>query len=563
MKPNKSKTARKAKSPKKLRLIPLGGLGEVGKNMLVLEYGEDMILVDAGLMFPEEEMLGIDLVLPDFSYVVNNASRLRAIIITHGHEDHTGALPYLLKEVRAPVYATRLTLGLIKGKLGEHRLKGLELKEIDCDKELRIKNFHIRFLRVCHSIPDGVGLAITTPVGTILHSGDFKFDATPIDGRLTEFEKFASYKGKVLALLSDSTNAEIAGYTGSEREVGEGLRDIFTNAKGRIIFASFASHIHRIQQVMTMAELAKRKVAICGLNMLRNTEIADELGYLKIPDGLMINPADMKKYPRREVVVISTGSQGEPLSALAKMASHDHKYVDIQAGDTVIVSASPIPGNEKSISNVIDRLFQRGAEVHYQSVSGVHVSGHGAQEELKLMLTLVKPDYFVPIHGEHRHLVYHSQLAMEVGIPKERILLLENGNIVEFDGQGAKVTGKVRAGVIFVDGLGVGDIGSIVLRDRQQLANDGIFVVVVTVDQQTGRLVQDPDVISRGFVYLKEASGLVEEAKATVQETLKATAREEITDWGVLKSKVHNVLSKLLYDRTKRRPMIIPIIIEL
>lgn len=530
--------------------------------MMVMEYGEDMVLIDAGLMFPEEEMLGIDLVLPDFTYVVKNASRLRAIVITHGHEDHTGALPYLLAQVKAPVYGTRLTLGLIKGKLGEHRLKGVDLREINVDRRLKINNFTFEFLKVCHSIPDGVGLAITTPLGTILHSGDFKFDATPIDGRVTDFEKFAAFKGKVLALLSDSTNAEVPGYIGSEKQVGEALTDIFNRVEGRIIFASFASHIHRLQQVITIARKAKRKVAICGKNMQRNVEIASELGYLKVPRGTLIGPREMKKFPPEKVVVLSTGSQGEPLSALAKMASHDHKFVEIRHGDTVIVSASPIPGNEKSIANVIDRLFKRGAQVYYQRVSGIHVSGHGAQEELKLMLNMIQPDYFIPIHGEHRHLVHHSRLAIEVGLKKEQIMVLENGEIVEFEGRKAKVNGRVRAGVIFVDGLGVGDIGSIVLRDRQQLATDGIVIVVVSIGQQSGRLAQDLEVISRGFVYQKEAAGLLDEAKAVVEKTLRATGDEKITDWAVLKNKVHDVLSKFLYERTKRQPMIIPVIVE-
>jgi len=552
-----------AKKPK-LRIIPLGGLGEVGKNMLVLEYGREIVVIDAGLMFPEEEMLGIDLVLPDFSYLKKNRNRILGLILTHGHEDHVGALPYVLREIDVPVYGSRLTLGLVRAKLEEHHLlASAKLKEIQPEQELKLGSFRFRFIRVCHSVPDGLGMAIYTPLGIIVHSGDFKLDPTPIDGRMTELNKFAALgKEDVLALLSDSTNAEAAGYTLSEKSVGETLFEIFKQARRRIIVASFASHIHRIQQVMNVASKMHRKVAICGRSMVDNVEIAHQLGYLHLPDGILINPPQIGSYPPQKVVILSTGSQGEPLSALTKMASHDHKWVQILPGDTVIIAATPVPGNETSVYRTINKLFKCGADVYYESVSGVHVSGHATQEELKFMINMVQPKYFVPIHGEHRHLEHHARLAQELGIPRKNIFILENGHILEFDKEGARVKGQVQAGVVFVDGLGVGDIGDIVLRDRQLLSRDGVFIVVVAINQQTGEIISGPDIISRGFVYMKESGGLIEEARQLVQDSLEKTAREEITDWAILKAHVRDVLSKFLYERTKRRPMIMPIIVE-
>lgn len=552
-----------AKKPK-LKIIPLGGLGEVGKNMLVVEYGQEIVVIDAGLMFPEEEMLGIDLVLPDFSYLKKNCQRIRAIILTHGHEDHVGALPYVLKAINVPVYGTRLTLGLVKAKLEEHHLLGsVRLKEIQPDRDLRLGSFHLRFIRVCHSVPDGVGLVIETPLGVVVHSGDFKLDQTPIDGKMTEFTKFAALGEKnVLVLLSDSTNAESPGYTLPERFVGGTLLEIFKRAEQRIIITSFASHIHRIQQIMDVASKTNRKVAICGRSMVANVEIAGNLGYLKIPEGIIISPQQISSYSPNKVVVLSTGTQGEPLSALTRMASHDHKWVQILAGDTVIIAATPVPGNETSVYRTINKLFKCGAEVHYESISGVHVSGHAAQEELKLMLSWVKPKYFIPIHGEQRHLRHHAALGEELGIPRQNIFVIENGDIVEFDRQGARVKGRVQAGVVFVDGLGVGDIGDIVLRDRYQLSQDGVFIVVVTINQQTGEILAGPDIISRGFVYMKESGALIDEARDLVQSSLEKSAQEEITDWAILKSHVRNVLSKFLYEKTRRRPMIMPIIVE-
>lgn len=552
-----------ARKPKKLKIIPLGGLGEVGKNMMVMEYGADMLLIDAGLMFPEEEMLGIDLVLPDFTYVRKNKDKLRAIIITHGHEDHTGALPYLLKEVSAPVYGTKLTLGLIKAKLSEHHLRKVKLKEIKAGQELEIGECRIRFVRVSHSVPDGVGLIIHTPLGVIVHSGDFKFDQTPVDGRVTDFREFVFVgEKKVLALLSDSTNAETGGFTLPEKTVGDKLNEIFKSAKGRIIVASFASHIHRIQQVVDVTHKNNKKMAICGRSMVENANIAVDLGYLHIPEGLLVNPRDIEDMPRHEVVILSTGSQGEPLSALSKMASRDHKWIQIEPGDTVIISATPVPGNETAVYRTINQLFKRGANVFYESISGVHVSGHAAQEELKLMINLVRPRYFIPIHGEYRHLEHHARIAEELGIPRENIFVLENGDVVEFDKKGARAKGRVTAGAVFVDGLGVGDIGDIVLRDRHQLSRDGIFIVVVTVDSHTGEIVAGPDIISRGFVYMKEAGELIDEARERVRVSFEESAKVEVTDWTVLRNHVRDVMSKFLYEKTRRRPMIMPIIME-
>lgn len=551
------------KKTSKLRLIPLGGLGEVGKNMLVVEHGRDILVIDAGLMFPEEEMLGIDLVLPDYSYLKKNKERVRAIILTHGHEDHVGSLPYILKEFKVPLYGTRLTLGLVRGKLEEYDLTDVDFREISPKNGLQIGQFKLEFIRVCHSIPDGVGLAIHTPVGTIVHSGDFKLDQTPIDGRTTQLDKFASLGERgVLALLSDSTNAETPGYIPSERVVGKTLMDIFKQAKKRIIVASFASHIHRIQQVANATFRSKRKLAISGLSMIKNMEIASKLGYLKIPEGLLINIKEIDKYPPGEVVVLSTGSQGEPLSALSKMASGEHKRIKIIPGDTVILSASPVPGNEKSVAQTIDRFFKRGANVFYKTISSVHVSGHAAQEELKLVIGLVKPKYFIPIHGEYRHLKHHTDLAKEMGIPPKNILLAENGSIIEFTDSSAQIKERISVGMILVDGLGVGDIGDIVLRDRMLLSTDGIFIVVVAVSADTGEIVAGPDVVSRGFVYVREAGELIEEAKEQVQGVLEQCAKRGVTDWTVLKTDVRNALRKFLYDKTQRRPMIMPIIVE-
>ncbi|MCK4268526.1 MAG: ribonuclease J [Actinomycetia bacterium] len=547
----------------KLKIIPLGGLGEVGKNMMVVETESEMIVIDAGQMFPEDEMYGIDLVLPDFSYVVKRKQKLKAIIITHGHEDHTGALPYLLREVRAPIYGTKLTLGLIKSKLAEHHLSKVQFREIDPEKSLKLQSMKISFIRVCHSIPDGVGLAIETQLGTIVHSGDFKFDQAPVDGRSTEFDRFAAYAGKVLLFMSDSTNAESPGYTEPEKSVGVSLRDLISRANQRVVVASFASHIHRIQQVIDAAVFCGRKVAVCGRSMVNNVGIASELGYLKIPKGSIVELSEAKKMKPSKVLIMSTGSQGEPMSALSRMAGKTHRQVEITPGDTVIISANPVPGNEKSVSRIIDLLFKAGADVYYKSVSDVHVSGHAAQEELLMMLNLIRPKFFMPIHGEYRHLKYHALLAKKIGMSPKNILVAENGDVLGFDGNNVRITHQIPAGMTFVDGLGVGDIGDAVIRDRQLLARDGICIIVVIVNTHTKQVVGRPEINSKGFTETEEASKLIDDAKTVVLETIERELNIKVFDQVILRNEVRRTLSKYFYDKTKRRPIIIPTIVEI
>ena len=547
-----------------LRVIPLGGLGAIGKNMMVLEYESALVIVDSGLMFPDDEMLGIDLVLPDFTYVVENRDRVLGVILTHGHEDHVGALPYLLKEVNVPVYGTRLTLGLVNSKLGEHGLQGkTSLNEIVPGKELQLGPFRIEFLEVCHSIPDGVGLGIHTPVGTVVHTGDFKLDQTPIDCRVTAMQRFGELgRQGVLLLLSDSTNSDVLGFTAPESTVGESFDSIFALARGRIIVASFASHIHRIQQLLDTAARHGRSVAVVGRSMVKNVNIADNLGYLSIPEGLIVRPNDIAALPDDRVVVLCTGSQGEPLSALARMASHDHPLVEIVKGDTVVISARPVPGNETSVYRTIDRLFAAGARVIYESSAHVHVSGHAAAEELKVMLNLVKPKYFMPIHGEHRHLYFHAELARATGIPDENIFLLENGDVLELEADRAAVTGKVQAGMILVDGFAMGDLNDLVLRDRQHLASDGLVIVVVTLSAQDGKILADPEVVFRGFAHAGDLDKLAEEAKRKVVEALGAASLEQVMDRALLKGHVHDVVQKFLKKQAGRRPMVLPVLVE-
>ena len=549
---------------KTLKVIPLGGLGAIGKNMMVLEYGDAMLVIDTGLMFPDDDMLGIDLVLPDFTYVVQNKERLLGILITHGHEDHVGALPYLLKEVDAPVYGTRLTLALINAKLGEHGLQGkVSLNEISPGKSLVLGPFDVEFLEVAHSIPDGVGLGIRTPVGTVVHTGDFKLDQTPIDGRATAMQRFAELgREGVLLLLSDSTNADSAGFTGPESSVGQRLESIFALAKGRIIVASFASHIHRIQQVMDTAARHGRSLAIIGRSMIKNVNIASNLGYLTVPEGLLIKPHDIALLPPETVVVLSTGSQGEPLSALARMAAHDHPSVEIMKGDTVVISARPVPGNETSVYRIIDRLFAAGARVIYESTAGVHVSGHAATEELKVMLNLVHPKFFMPVHGEHRHLFFHAELARAIGIPDEHIFMMENGDVLELTPDHAEVTGRVRAGMILVDGFAMGDFHDLVLRDRQHLATDGLVMVVVARSMQDGTIVGEPEVVFRGIAHAGSLEELSEQAKKVVLESLTTEEMRQVNDPSLVKTRVHDVLQKFLRKEAGRRPMILPVVVE-
>lgn len=542
-------------------LIPLGGLGEIGKNMMAVEFNREIIVIDAGLMFPDEDMLGIDLVIPDISYLLENRERVRGILLTHGHEDHIGGLPYILKQLNVPIYGTKLTLGLAKGKFEEHNMaRDVNTVCVKAGDEHKIGNFLVEFIHVNHSIADVVSLAIHTPVGVILHTADFKFDHTPVDGRVTDFKKLAELGDKgVLVLLSDSTNVERQGYTPSERELYQTFNEIFVQAPGRILVATFASNIHRIQQIMDTALRHNRKVALVGRSMVNVATIAMELGYLKAPEGLMVDVDEIDRYPINQMTIITTGSQGEPMSALTRMATSDHRKINIIPGDTVVISASTVPGNEKLVARTINHLFKQGAKVIYESDSGIHVSGHASQEELKLMIHLVRPKYFLPVHGEYRHLVQHAQLAVDVGIDSENVVIAENGDLVEVSRDRIRVAGKVPSGKIFVDGLGVGDVGNIVLRDRKQLSQDGILIVVVTIDKENGRIMAGPDIVSRGFVYVRESEELIEEAKEKVKTAIEGCQN---ADWSTLKSQIREILGKHLYGRMKRRPMILPIIME-
>ena len=552
-----------ARQPGKVQIIPLGGMGEIGKNMTVIRYGDEIIVVDSGLMFPEDDMLGIDLVIPDISYLLDNRELVKAIVLTHGHEDHIGALPYVLKQLNVPVYGTRLTLGILEGRLKENNVSSSGLHAVKSGDQIQIGHFSVGFIRVSHSIADAVALSIKTPVGVIVHTGDFKLDQTPVDGKVTDFHKFAELGDQgVLVLLADSTNAERPGYTPSEKSVGVTFDEAFRIARDRIIIASFSSNIHRIQQAIDTACKYRRKVAILGRSMVNVVTIALELGYLNVPEGVIIDIDEINNYPASGIVILTTGSQGEPMSALTRMAMSDHKKVEIIPGDTVIISATPIPGNEKLVSRTIDYLFRQGAEVVYESTSGIHVSGHASQEELKLMHNLLRPKFFIPVHGEYRHLIKHSKLAQSLGMAKENIFVAENGQVLEFTADKGAVTGKVTAGNVLVDGLGVGDVGNIVLRDRRQLSQDGILIIVVTMDKQRGQVAAGPDIVSRGFVYVRESEQLMEDAKERVKQALEKCELNNITEWAAIKSNVRDTLGKYLYERTRRRPMILPIIME-
>jgi ribonuclease J len=546
-----------------LSVIPLGGLEEIGMNMTVLEYGDDMIIIDAGLMFPKEDMLGIDFVIPDFSYVLENREKLRGILLTHGHEDHTGALPFLLKSVNVPVYGTPLTIGLVKEKLKEHKLDNVELISKKPREKVELGVFTIEFIRVTHSIVDGVGFGIKTPVGNIVHTGDFKLDPTPVDGQLMDFHKFSEYgeAGTVL-LLSDSTNAEKGGYTFSEKEVRRAFEDVFADAKGRIIMSTFASNIHRIQQAIDVAVMFNRKVILSGRSIVSNAQIALDLGYLSIPEKTWLKLEDMKNLNDNEVVIITTGSQGEPMSVLSRIAIDEHKTIKIKEGDVVILSAKVIPGNENSIGSIINHLFRRGADVIYEKVSEIHVSGHASKEELKLMLNLVKPKYFMPVHGEHRHKVYHARLAEKTGIPKSNIFLLDNGNVLEVSEEAVQIKGSVTSGRIYVDGKGVGDVEDMVLRDRRRLAHDGIVIVILAIEKLTGSIVSGPDIISRGFIFEDASQEILNYVKELVYSTVKDLDSELIADKALVQAKIRSVLKKYLRNTMDRMPMIMPIIYE-
>ncbi|MGE5527653.1 MAG: ribonuclease J [Patescibacteria group bacterium] len=551
-------------SHESLMLVPLGGVGEIGKNMLAVEYGQQLLVIDAGLMFPEEEMLGIDIVIPELTYLLERAEQVQAIILTHGHEDHIGALPYVLRQLPVPVYGTRLTLGLAEGKLREYGLEGtVPLIPVRAGEERQIGRFKVDFINVNHSIADVAALAVHTPVGTIVHTADFKFDHTPVDGAVTDFRKFAELGDQgVLVLLSDSTNVERSGYTPSERALGENFEEFFHQARGRVIVATFASNIHRIQQIVDAAAAHGRKVAFAGRSMLNVAGIAINLGYLQIPPGMLVSLEDVDQLPAERIVLITTGSQGEPMSALSRMANADHRRVSIVPGDTVIISASAIPGNEKLVARTINYLFKQGARVIYEAVSGVHVSGHASQEELKLMLNLIRPKFFIPIHGEYRHLVQHAGLAAEVCVPRENIFIPENGDVLEFTAGSGRVSGKVPAGQVLVDGLGVGDVGHVVLRDRRQLSQDGILIATLVVERESGQLMAGPEITTRGFVYVKESEALIEEIRERVRQTYQRCLEGQNVESSAVKAAVREALAKYLYERTKRRPMILPIVLE-
>lgn len=558
--PGKSKA-----EPKPIKVSFLGGLNEVGKNMTLFEYGEDMFLVDCGLAFPDQDMLGVDLVLPDFTYVERNADRIRGIVITHGHEDHIGGLPYLLKVLNVPVYGTKLTIGLIQGKLREHGLlNSASLNVIKPGDVITLGGFTVEAIHVNHSIPDALGLAIRCEGGTIVHTGDFKIDTTPIDGGMMDLGRLAEIGQEgVLCLMSDSTNAERPGFTESERKVGESFETLFRKAgNNRVIVATFSSNIHRVQQIMNVAASLGRKVALVGRSLENVVSISAELGYLNIPEGIVIDINMINRYPADKLVIITTGSQGEPMSALTRMAFSDHRKVEIHPNDYVIISATPIPGNEKTVSRVVNELMKLGADVVYEKMYEVHVSGHACQEELKMIMGIVKPKYFIPVHGELKHLRKHAGLALSMGIPKENILIADNGRVAEISKKALRCTSTVPAGRVFVDGYGVGDVGSVVLRDRKHLAQDGLVIVAVCIDRESGMIVSGPDVVTRGFVYVKESEELINAAREVAVEAIEAQTDGGYFDWNSIKASLRDEISHLMYERTKRSPMILPVIME-
>ncbi len=549
----------------KLKVIPLGGLEEIGKNITVFEYEDEIILVDCGLEFPEENMLGVDMVIPDVTYLEKNADKVKGLVVTHGHEDHIGSIPYVLKKVNMPIYATKLTIGLIENKLEEHKLVNTtKLITVNQGETIKFGKIQVEFIRSCHSIPDSVMLAIKTPAGTVLHTGDFKIDHSPIDGQVMDFGRIAELGNEgILALMSDSTNAERKGYTMSESTVGDVFEKLFQGCSKRIVVATFASNVHRVQQILSSAVKHGRKVAVCGRSMMNMIETATELGYIQVPENTFIDIDLIKNYNDDQLVIITTGSQGEAMSALKRMASGEHRKVVITPNDLIIISATPIPGNEKSVSKVIDDLMQIGAEVVYSALEDVHVSGHACQEEQKLIMALAKPKYFIPVHGEYRQLIAHSETAQSMGIPAENIFLMKNGRILELSENEAKLAGAVPSGKILVDGLGVGDVGNIVLRDRQHLSQDGLIIIVMTMDGSSGEIVSGPDVISRGFVYVRESENLMEDVKREIREEVRKFEEKGVTDWSTIKATLKDDLREYIFQKTKRNPMILPIIMEI
>ncbi len=552
----------KRKSPE-LKVIPIGGLNEIGKNMTLLECNDQIMIIDCGLSFPDDEMYGIDIVIPDFSYLVANRERITGMIITHGHEDHIGAIPYLLKNIDIPVYGTRLTLGLVENKLKEHGIKG-DLRTIKAGDKVTLGCFDIETIRTTHSIADSICLAITTPAGVVFHSGDFKIDYTPIDGEPIDFSKLAELGKKgVTLMMCDSTNVTRPGFTASEKVVGQTIENIFRNAKTRIIIATFSSNVHRVQKIIENAVKFGRKVAVSGRSMENVVALAIELGYLDIPPGTLVDLKMTKNIPDDKLVIITTGSQGEPMSALSRIASGEHKSVKLKKGDTVILSSTPIPGNEKTVSNVVNKLFEKGAEVIYSDIADIHVSGHACQEELKLIHSLIKPKFFMPVHGEYRHLIAHARLAENLGMKKENIFVLENGDILNVNKRRAKrEEDMVEADAILVDGLGVGDVGNIVLRDRKLLSESGLIIVVAAIEKESHTVVSGPEIISRGFVYVRENEHLMEESRKVAMEALNKCSKKKMKDWNALKSQVRDALGSYIYETTKRSPIILPIFLE-
>ena len=548
----------------KVKLIPLGGLGEIGKNITAIEYENEIIVIDCGLSFPDNEMYGIDLVIPDISYLLENREKVKGIFITHGHEDHIGALPYILKEINVPVYATKFTLSLIESKLIEFNMvSSCSLNEITLKEPIKTEHFACEFIRTCHSIADSCSLAITTPQGVIFHTGDFKIDYTPVDGEVIDLQRISEIgKRRVLLLMADSTNATREGFTISETIIGQNLTRLFRNAKGRVIVATFSSNVHRVQQVINSSITYGRKVAFSGRSMEKISQIAMDLGYLKVPKNTIIKLDDIHKYPDNKVTIITTGSQGEPMSALARIASGNHKKIALKERDYIIISASPIPGNTKLITKLIDILISKGAEVIYDAMEEVHVSGHACREELKLIHSLIKPKYFVPVHGEYRHLKEHAELAKSLGMDEKNIFLLDNGDVLELTGKKAVKTKSVHTGTVYVDGSGVGDVGNIVLRDRKVLSQDGILTAVLAIDKEAKEIISGPDIISRGFVYVKDSNDLLNEATALIKREVEYCLDNDILDWYSIKSKIKSSLGQFLYTKTKRKPMIIPVIVE-